>query len=637
MRSAPALSSPGRVEPRQPGEVANAKAPCDELLENTAARGRRLQGARGQMDQAFQAADLDPVTLEVIRNALPAIANEMAADLQRTSYNMMIYEVRDFCTALVTPDGALISQNVGGVSHFVADLGVIVTDGMKRYGRAGFKPGDVIITNHQAVAGQHLNNIVIYMPYFFRGELKCFAMVRAHWIDVGGMSTGFGAGPAVADPWAEGLQLDQLKIYQAGVLNDTLYRILKDNIRFPESSLGDMKSQMAACRLALRRMDELFEKYGRATLLGAIQQIFAETEARCRSVIEALPDGVYEASSAMDDDGIKRGEPVRIHAKVTIAGSDMTIDLSGCSGERRAGINSRTFSGALVAYKALTAPLDPVNEGSFRALQVIIPEGNIMMARFPAPMSSWSIIVPMVVDTIVAALAGAMPDRVPAGHHGLLGGAVVFFGVHPETRRRFVVQSIEGGGWGGRPGEDGESATVSVCQGDVRNGSIEGIELKCPVVVERRALRTDSGGAGRRRGGLGIDMQVRNLVEGKWNFQQTRRANSPPHGLLGGKSGEAADYLLRLPGESEFRSMRGSHHPVPADAQVIVRTGGGGGYGNPLAREADIVRADVIEAFVSREAAERDYGVVLREDLSLDVAATARLRQQRASAGDLAV
>src|ERR1043165_9471965 len=146
---------------------------------------------------------LDPVTLEVIRNALPAVANEMAADLQRTSYNMMIYEVRDYCTALLGLNGELISQNVGGVSHFVADLGMVVTDGLARYCRNGFKPGDVIITNHQAVAGQHLNNVVIYVPCFFEGELLAFAMVRAHWIDIGGKSTGFGAGPAAPDPWHE--------------------------------------------------------------------------------------------------------------------------------------------------------------------------------------------------------------------------------------------------------------------------------------------------------------------------------------------------------------------------------------------------------------------------------------------------
>src|SRR6202008_3124366 len=268
-------------------------------------------------------AALDPVTLEVIRNALPVGSNEMAHDLQRTSYNMLIYEVRDFCTALINTEGELICQNVGGVSHFVADLGVIIVDGMQRYGAKGFKPGDVVITNHQAVAGQHLNNVVIYAPYFYKGELLMFMMVRAHWIDVGGMSTGFGAGPTVADPWLEGLQLDQLKIYEAGKLNETLYRVLKDNIRFPESSLGDMKSQMAACRLAARRMDELFAKYGRATILAAIARIFDETEAKCRNVVSQLADGVYEAEAAMDDDGVLKGEPVPIRVKVTIAKGDM--------------------------------------------------------------------------------------------------------------------------------------------------------------------------------------------------------------------------------------------------------------------------------------------------------------------------
>src|SRR5437899_817744 len=476
----------------------------------------------------------------------------MAVDLQRTSYNMMIYEVRDFCTALVNTAGELICQNVGGVSHFVADLGVVITDGMRRYGRQGFAPGDVVITNHQAVPGQHLNNIVISAPYFHDGELLMFARVRAHWTVVGGMSTGFGAGPTVADPWVEGLQLDQLKIYEEGRLNETLYRVVKDNIRFPESSLGDMKSQMAACRLAARRMDELFDKYGKDTILAAIAQIFDETEQKCRKVVAQLPDGVYEAEASIDDDGLIRGEEVPIRVQIASKGSDMTIALSGCSAERKAAINSRTYARARVAYKALTGPLDPVNEGSFRALKVIIPEGNIMMAKFPAPMSGWSAIVPTVVDTIVHALSEAMPDRVPAGHHGLLGGSVVFFGMHPKTKRRFIVQSIEGGGWGGRPFEDGESATVSVCQGDVRNGSIEGIELKCPVVVESRALRQDSCGAGKYRGGLGLDTRVRNLVEGRWNFERTRRSKCPPWGIAGGTPGSPGGNLLKRAGEKKF-------------------------------------------------------------------------------------
>ena len=571
---------------------------------------------------------LDAVTLEVLRNALPAVANEMAADLQRTSYNMMIYEVRDYCTALLDTNGELISQNVGGVSHFVADLGVLVVDGMKRYGRDGFKPGDVVITNHQAVAGQHLNNVVIYMPYFYKGELLMFCMVRAHWIDVGGQSTGFGAGATVADPWLEGLQLDQLKIYEEGRLNETLYRVIKDNIRFPESSLGDMKSQMAACRLAARRMDELFDKYGKETILAAISQIFDETEQKCRNVVAQLPDGIYEAEASIDDDGLIRDEEVPIRVKIAIKGSDMIIDLSGCSAERKAAINSRTYAGARVAYKALTGPLDPVNEGSFRALKVVIPEGNIMMARFPAPMSGWSAIVPTVVDTIVVALAKAMPDRVPAGHHGLLGGSVVFFGLHPKTKRRFIVQSIEGGGWGGRPFEDGESATVSVCQGDVRNGSIEGIELKCPVLVESRALRQDSCGAGRYRGGLGLDMKVRNLVEGKWNFERTRRSKCPPWGIAGGTAGEPGGNLLKLPGEKAFKWITGANIPVPLNSLAIVRTGGGGGWGDPLERDAALVAADAAEGLISRRAAHELYGVVLRGSMSLDESATQRLRDR---------
>ncbi len=580
------------------------------------------------MDAKVKDAKLDPVTLEVIRNALPAVSNEMAADLQRTSYNMMIYEVRDYCTALVMPNGDLVSQNVGGVSHFVADLGVLIIDGMKRYGTSGFKPGDVVITNHQAVAGQHLNNIAIYMPYFFRGELLMFTIVRAHWIDVGGTSTGFGAGAEVVDPWLEGLQLDQIKVYEEGKLVDPVFRIIKDNIRFPESSLGDMKSQMASCRLGNKRLDDLFTKYGKDTVMACIAQIFDETDIKCRNVISQLKDGEYEASSFFDDDGVLTGVKLPLHAKVTINKGEMTIDLSKCSAERKAGVNSRSLAGARVAYKAITGPLDPVNEGSFRALNVVIPEGNIMMARYPAPMANWSTIIPTVVDTIIRALAPAMPDKIPAAHHGLLGGAVVFFGVDPKTNRRFVVQSIEGGGWGGRPTEDGESGTVSVCQGDVRNGSIEGIELKCPVMISGRELRRDSCGAGKFRGGLGIDVTVKNFVDGRWNLAKSGRTECAPWGLWGGESGGTAAYLMRDKGAKGWTEPDANRHPVQVGVEVIVRTGGGGGWGDPLDREAGKVQWDVVEELVSADAARDSYGVVLKKDMSLDEAATRNLRDK---------
>ena len=576
------------------------------------------------MDTNMSAATprLDPVTLEVVRNALPAIANEMAADLQRTSYNMMIFEVHDFCTVLVDTRGKLICQNVGGVSHFIADMGVIVEEAMQRFGAAGFAPGDVIITNHQAVAGQHLNNIVIYTPLFFRGELLMFAMVRAHWIDIGGTSTGFGNGNA-KDPWEEGLQLDQIKIYEGGKLDDKVWRILRDNIRFPESSLGDMRSQMAACRLGVRRMEELLEKYGRDTVLAAIERIFDETERKCRNAVRAFADGTYEAESCI----ACKGGDLRVHAKIIINGEDMTIDLSGCDPETSMdSVNARTLAAARVAYKCLTGPLEAVNEGGFRALEVIIPEGNVMMARFGMPMVMWSTILPTVVDTILHALAPAMRDQVPAAHHGLLGGAIVFFGNDPKTGRRFIVQSVEGGGWGGRPHEDGVHGSVSICQGDVRNGSIEGIELKCPVVVEARKLVADSGGAGKFRGGLGLDIQIRNLVEGRWNLDPARRKSAPPWGLWGGKEGAYAEYRLRRPGEESFTHEAGYGVSVPVGTSTVCRTGGGGGWGDPLERDPAAVRWDVIEELVSREAAEQEYGVILSVGLEVDHDATSRLR-----------
>jgi N-methylhydantoinase B len=567
---------------------------------------------------------LDPVTLEVIRNALPAIANEMALDLQRTSYNMMIYEVHDFCTVLVDTRGKLVCQNVGGVSHFIADMGVIVQDAMARFGADGFVPGDVLITNHQAVAGQHLNNLVIYTPLFYRGELLMFAMVRAHWIDVGGTSTGFGNANA-RDPWEEGLQLDQIKIYEAGKPDEKIIKILRDNIRFPDSSLGDMRSQMAACLLGVRRMQELLHKYGRDTVLAAIERIFDETEQKCRNAVRGFRDGSYEAESFL----LTKSGDLRIHAKIVIDGDDMTIDLSGCAAQTLTdSINSRTLAAARVAYKCLTGPLEAVNEGGFRALNVIIPEGNVMMASFGTSMVMWSSILPTVVDTILKALAPAMKEQVPAAHHGLLGGAVVFFGNDPKTGRRFIVQSVEGGGWGGRPHEDGIHGSVSICQGDVRNGSIEGIELKCPVVVEARRLVPDSGGAGQYRGGLGLDVQIRNLVDGRWNMDPARRKSCPPWGLWDGKDGKYAEHLMRRPGEDEFTPEVGYAVLVPVGTSNITRTGGGGGWGDPLNRDPERVSHDVLEELVSPQAAHDTYGVVLTADGKVDGTATTNRRRE---------
>ncbi len=558
------------------------------------------------------AAATDPVTIEVVRNSLPAAANEMAVNLQRSSYNMMIYEVRDYSCALLDAGGRLLAQNVGGVSHFVSDLDVVVKDALERFGRQGFRPGDGYIMNHQAVCGQHLNNVVAYTPVFVGGELFAFSMVRAHWVDVGGLSTGFGAGASglVSDPWVEGLQFDQLRVIDAGVPDEKVLKLIGDNVRYPDAALGDPRAQLAACAIGGQRVSELAERYGRPAFSAAVEKIFEDSELRCRRIVEAIPDGEYAASSFLDHDFVERDRPVKIVARVVVDGSDMTIDLSGCDRERRGPINARTRAAAYIAYKALTLPLEPLNEGMFAALTVVIDEGNFMMARFPAPMASWSTALPTVVDTILRALAPALRETVPAAHFATLGGALVFFGTDPSSGRRFVLQSIEGGGWGGRPWEDGEVASVSVCQGDVRNAPIETLELKFPVRVVGRALRQDSGGAGRFRGGLGVVTEMTNLVPGTWSLSTSARQQCPPWGLFGGSDG--------LPGRAEFRSSEseewewvvGRRIPVEAGTHARVLSGGGGGWGDPADRPHAEIENDILAGYVSLEAAVSSYGYV---------------------------
>jgi len=570
---------------------------------------------------------LDPVTLEVIRNAMPAISNEMSYDLQRTSYNMMIYEVCDYSCTLLDTDGTLMSQNIGGVSHFIADMGVVIKDGIARHGLDSFKPGDVLITNHQAVAGQHLNNIVIYTPFFLDGKLTAFPAVRAHWVDIGGLSTGFGALGA-GDAWSEGLQLNQLKIYEAGKPDNKLLQVISDNIRFPQAAMGDLRSQIAACRLAERRLEELYRRYGADTIAQAMEIIYSEAERKCRAVVETIPDGVYEADNYIEAPGAK--EPiVHIHVRVTVSGSDMEIDYTGSQAQTAGNNNSRTLAAAYIAYKGLTTPLEPANEGSFRALKAIVPEGCIMMARFPAAMADWASPLPGAADAVLKALAPAIPDRIPSGHFGYMMIGRSFTGYDPRRGRNFVLQSIDGGGWGGRPTQqDGPSASVGMCQGDVRNAPIESIEQKCPVIVEERGLQPDTGGPGKFRGGLGIRLQVRALEEGRWGLPPHRRCYYPPWGLWGGKPGRGGANWVKTPEDAEWKPNSIYRLPVTRNTVIRAETTGGGGFGDPLDREPERVLADVLNHYVSRKGALEDYGVVITDDDAVDAAATATLRAE---------
>jgi N-methylhydantoinase B len=543
---------------------------------------------------------VDPITVEIIRCALKAAANEMSAVLKKTAYNMMIYEVQDYCVAVLDHEGRTMSQNEGALPIFLADLGVAVQDGIEVYGKDNIHPGDVFLVNHPEICGQHLNNMAVYTPFFWENKLLCFLAVRAHWIDVGGGSTGFGSSNT-RDVYEEGIQVRSVKIYKQGEPNQEVLRLIEDNIRFPESSLGDLRAQIACCRTGEERLAQLCRKYGGATFQAAVETIWDQTDKLVREAVRAMPDGVYEASSFLDNDGRDFSKTVPIKIKVEVRGDELTIDYSGVSDQVSGFINcgpSGGMAAARVAFKALTSPHREVNEGSFRALKVILPPGKLLSAKRPAPIGGWSLSLPTVLDTIFYALSPALPERVPAAHKGDMGGYAIF-GANPKSGRRYVCQNIIGGGWGGRPFEDGASASVSMCQGDVKNTPIELQELYYPLLYERHALRSDSGGAGKFRGGIGVEVKVTPLHDFHLS-RNTDRTQCPPWGLRGGAQGAVNETLIERNGTIEKLPGKFSHLLVHPGETVTFLTAGGGGYGDPTERDTAAIERDLALGYISK-------------------------------------
>ncbi len=550
---------------------------------------------------------VDPITVEIIRCALKAAANEMSAVLKKTAYNMMIYEVQDYCVAVLDHEGRTMSQNEGALPIFLADLGVAVQDGIEVYGKENIHPGDVFLVNHPEICGQHLNNMAVYTPFFWDDRVLCFLAVRAHWIDVGGGSTGFGSSQT-RDVYEEGIQVRSVKIYKQGEPNHEVLRLIEDNIRFPESSLGDLRAQIACCRTGEERLAQLCRKYGGATFQAAVETIWNQTDKLVRESVRAIPDGVYEASSFLDNDGRVMNKTIPINIKVEVRGDELTIDYSEVSDQVPGFINcgpSGGMAAARVAFKALTSPQREVNEGSFRALKVILPPGKLLSARRPAPIGGWSLSLPTVLDTILRALAPALPERIPAAHKGDMGGYAIF-GTHPRTGRRYVCQNIIGGGWGGRPFEDGVSSAVSMCQGDVKNTPIELQELYFPLLYECHRLRVDSGGAGKYRGGVGVEVKVKALHD-LFVSRNTDRIQCPPWGLSGGEPAAVNETRIQRTGEEKTLPGKFSHLPVHLGETLIFLTAGGGGYGQASDRSVEAVQRDIGLGYVSPAQAKINY------------------------------
>lgn len=570
-------------------------------------------------------AKVDAVTVEIVRRGLIAVTEEMKTNLMRTAYNLIIYEALDFTVGLFTKEGETISIGLG-LPMFIRGMSETVKAKIRHFGYENIHEGDILVTNDAYTTGSHLNHFTFTMPIFHGGELIGFTCCMAHWLDVGGT-----LGTVTTDIWSEGIQIPIVKYRRRGEVNQELVDIIALNVRLPEKAMGDLRAQIVAVTTGERRYLELVTRYGWPEVRASISVIMDQSEALARANTANIPDGVYEAESFMDDDGLEIGEPVPIRVRVEKRGEEVTIDLSEVSKQVRGFYNSGVTTGiacAQVAFKCLATPTDyPVNEGSFRNLKVIMPMGTVVSAERPAPMRVWMTYPMTVIDTIFKAMAKAIAGRVASGHHADLVFPNIH-GINPADGKFYIVGiGPLGGGWGAKATEDGMSATVCINDGDTHNSPTEQLEAKYPVLVERYALREDSGGAGRFRGGLGCEQVVQALAP----FQLTTRidrVHCKPWGLEGGHDAAGNGIGLRRGGEwqAELPNAKVFNVRLKAGDAYMMRSGGGGGFGVPVERDAARVAHDVREGYVSRSVALSTYRVVLDAKGDVDEAATRHLR-----------
>ena len=567
----------------------------------------------------------DPVITEIVRNGVIAITEEMKSNLMRTAYNMIIYEALDFTVGLFTPKGETISIGLG-LPMFIRGMAETIKAKLEHYGVENIHPGDILLTNDAYITGSHLNHLTFTQPIFLDDELIGFACCMAHWPDIGGKLDGI-----TTDIYSEGLQLPIVKYQRAGVVNEEIVDIIKANVRLPDRAMGDLRAQLTAIGTGERRYIELVQRYGKDQVYASISDIMDQSERAARARTLSIPDGVYEAESYMDDDGVSISDRIPIKVRVIVKGDEMTVDLTDVAAQVKGFYNSGITTGhacSQVAFKCITSPTDyPINDGSFRNLTAIVPPGRVISAVKPAPMRWWMTFPMTIVDTVFKALTPAIPDRTIAGHHadlviGLLNG------INPKTNEFYIAFiGPTGGGWGAKRTEDGVSATVCINDGDTHNSPAEQLETKFPILIENYNLRQDSGGPGEFRGGLGCENTVQARADLMLNAQ-VERMHCKPWGLNGGMEAAGNAVVLRANGtwKEDYPNAKLLTARILEGDAFAVRSGGGGGFGDPHKRPAETVAHDVRQGYVSVESAERDYGVICDEAGTLDVAATEKAR-----------
>ncbi|MGE0502281.1 MAG: hydantoinase B/oxoprolinase family protein [Rhizobiaceae bacterium] len=565
----------------------------------------------------------DPVQLELIKNALGSVVDEMVLTVVRIAYSSIMKDTMDLSSAFCDARGRMIAQGLSVPLH----LGSF-PDAMEAVLAAypeGLDDGDVVVLNDPYHGGMHLPDVFMFKPVFVDGRRLGYAVVVAHHNDVGGRVAGSSAADST-EIFQEGIRLPPVKLHRQGVLNDALLATILLNVRVPATVAGDLDAQLAACRIAERGVAELAARHGIEELERAFEALLDYSERGARATIAALPDGCWRFVDHLDDDGVNPGKPVRIELALTVDGDRLVADFTGSAPQVAGAINatySFTKSAVYFAIRSIVSEDLPNNAGFFRPIEVIAPEGTVLNPRAPGACAARGVTGFRAIDAMFGALAQVIPDRVRAAGEG---GTTSYSLASTDANGRFnLFREAVMGAWGAGARWDGVDGVANPAA-NISNAPVELVEHQAPVLVERYALAEDSGGPGARRGGLAVERQFRVLAEKASLQLRSDRRNHPPYGISGGQPGTASSTQLKADDKWELLPTKFIKALRMGDTVRHV-TAGGGGYGDPMARNPQEVLTDVRNGKVSIDAARRDYGVwVEKNPWRIDEPETARVR-----------
>jgi len=536
---------------------------------------------------------LDPITLEIMFNALRSVADETFIALMKSAYSTNIKERRDHSTAIMDANGRLIVQADSSLPVHLASMGGLMKALLKKF-KNKIDPGDIFIANDPHVAGgTHLPDINMAMPIFEDDTLVAFMCNIAHHADVGGSVPGSMAG-GMTEIYQEGLRIPVIKLFKKGVLQTDLLDLALLNVRVPDERRGDYFAQIASCRIGALRINEIIKKYSINSIITCFEEIISRTTLRMKRAIKELPDGIYKFKDIMDDDGMGTFEiPVRV--EITVKGSNIHFDFTGTANQVTGNINvTRNATQASVCYalKALLDPDVPNNQGILDLPRITISEGSLLDANFPAPVAARANTCQRIIDVILGALAPAKPQAAVAAANGA-NTTAVFSGEDPRTGKSYVYLETLGGGFGGRAQKDGKDG-VQAHITNTSNLPVESIEMEYPLMVHSYKLIEESGGAGRHRGGLGLERIIEPVGHGCVFNGAGERFAQKPWGIFGGSDGMTGEFLkLGCKGNQEQLPNKPIGININEKEAVIIRTPGAGGYGPPRERSNEDLTEDV--------------------------------------------